>query len=448
MNEAQRIANNQMKLQELYPSLRTRMETVLKEMERAGYRPRLQTAWRSEADQLEAYRRGTTKVKFGFHNVTGANGEKESLAADVWDDDRLEQVKVDFMLHLVAAAEAQGLTTGIRWDLAEEDQKLIDLAVKHQIWDAKLRVGWDPLHVEPMGLTIQEAQDGRRPNFSGPPPVDPGPPPIKRNYRVQNLDTGESAEYRDWSTALRPVTLLPVPYLSQIGEGAEKHRNDCGAACAVMLLRAYTNTTMTPDQFYGLFNITGDPYLSVPTLRNAMGKLGVLTTFKVGLAMADLFNTLATGKPVIVLIRYKVLEDAGLTERSYEGPHFAVAVGMDSKYIFLHDPLYTRVSDGEAHAYPLDLFWKAWKEVALNPQYPNPERSAIIPAAGLGYRMERAVRVNIAALNVRSGPSLTSKVIGSLKRGEVVHVTREVNGWGEIGTDRWIYLPYTVPAPQ
>jgi hypothetical protein len=448
MNEAQRIANNQMKLQELYPSLRTRMETVLKEMEKAGYRPRLQTAWRSEADQLEAYRRGTTKVKFGFHNITGANGEKESLAADVWDDDRLEQVKVDFMLHLVAAAEAQGLTTGIRWDLADEDQKLIDLAVKHQIWDAKLRVGWDPLHVEPVGITIQEAKDGRRPDFSGPPPVDPGPTPIKRYYRVQNLDTGETAEYRDWSTAFKPVTLLPVPYLSQIGEGAEKHRNDCGAACAVMLLRAYTNTTMTPDQFYGLFNITGDPYLSVPTLRNAMGKLGVLTTFKVGLAMADLFNTLATGKPVIVLIRYKVFEDAGLTERSYEGPHFAVAVGMDSKYIFLHDPLYTRVSDGEAHAYPLDLFWKAWKEVALNPQYPNPERSAIIPAAGLGYRMEQAVRVNIAALNVRSGPSLTSKVIGSLKRGEVVHVRREVNGWGEIGTDRWIYLPYTVPAPQ
>jgi uncharacterized protein YgiM (DUF1202 family) len=58
------------------------------------------------------------------------------------------------------------------------------------------------------------------------------------------------------------------------------------------------------------------------------------------------------------------------------------------------------------------------------------------------------VRINIAALNVRSGPSLTSKVVGSLKRGELVQVTREVNGWGEIGMDRWIYLPYTVPAPQ
>src|SRR5512146_586595 len=129
MNEVERIANNKNKLLELYPSMRPRIEAVLKDMEKAGYRPRIQTAWRSPADQLDAYRRGTTKVMFGFHNITGANGAKEALAADIWDDDRLEQVKVDFMLHLAAAAEAQGLTTGIRWDLADEDQKLIDLAV-------------------------------------------------------------------------------------------------------------------------------------------------------------------------------------------------------------------------------------------------------------------------------------------------------------------------------
>jgi hypothetical protein len=449
MLEADRIAYNKNRLQELYPAFRSRIEEVLKEMEKAGYRPRVQVAWRSVADQLEAYRRGTTRVQFGFHNISGANDGKESLAADIWDDDRLEQVKVDFMLHLAAAAAAQGLATGIRWDLAEADQKLIDLAVKHQIWDAKLRVGWDPLHTEPLGITIQEAKDGRRPNFSGTqPPGDSNPAPIKRNYRVQNIDTSESTEYNNWSTAFKPVTLLPVPYMSQIGVGAELHRNDCGAASAVMLLRAYTNTAMTPDQFYTLFNITGDPYLSVPTLRTAMAKMGVLTSFKAGLTMADLFNTLATGKPVIVLIRYKTLEDAGLTERHYEGPHFAVGVGMDSKYIYLHDPLYTNPSDGEAHAYPLDIFWKAWKDVALDSQYPNPERSAIIPLAGLGYRMERAVVVNILSLNVRSGPSLTSKVAGSLKKGQVVYVTREVNGWGEIGTDRWIYLPYTQPVPQ
>jgi hypothetical protein len=204
---------------------------------------------------------------------------------------------------------------------------------------------------------------------------------------------------------------------------------------------------MTPDQFYVNFNIQGDPYLSVPTIRDALGKLGVLTSFKAGLTMADLFNTVATGKPVIVLIRYKVLEDAGLTEKHFEGPHFAVVVGMDPKYVYLHDPLYTNVSVGDAHAYPLDIFWKAWNDVALDPSFPNPQRSAIIPAVGLGYHMERSVIVNIPTLNVRLGPSLGSAVVGALKKGQVVKITREVNGWGLIDTDRWIFLSYTLPAP-
>jgi len=451
MNEPDRILYNKNKLQEMYPYFRVRVEAVIKEMEQAGYRPRVQTAWRSPAEQLDAYRRGTSKVQFGFHNVTSATGIKESLAADIWDDDRPTTAKVDFMLHLAAAAEAQGLTTGIRWDLADEDSVLIDIALQNKNWDAKVRVGWDPLHVEPTGITLQDARNGRRPD-SPPtsPPVEPEPPAgssqPKKRFRVQDVDTNKTVEYDNWTTAFKPVTLLPVPYVTQLGAGADTHKNDCGAACAVMLLRAYTQTMMTPDQFYTNFNIQGDPYLSVPTLRDAMGKLGVMTSFKAALTMADLFNTFATGKPAIVLIRYKTLEDAGLTEKHYEGPHFAVAVGMDTKYVYLHDPLYTNVSDGEAHPYPLDIFWKSWKDVATDSRFPNPERAAIIPIVGLGYRMERPVVVTIPTLNVRIGPGLGNKIVGTISKGQVVKVIREVNGWGEIDVDRWIYLSYTLPA--
>jgi len=459
MLEAQRIANNNKKLQEYYPPFGTRIEAILKELEAAGYRARIYTGWRSQAEQIEAYKHGTSKVQFGFHNVTGANGAKESLAADIIDDDHPTDTRLDFKLHLAAAAEAQGLTTGIRWDLKDEDSVLIDIALQNQHWDAKVRIGWDPLHVEPVGITIQEAKAGKRPSFSDQPPVEPEPPapsgePVpatppkpKKHFRVQDVDTNEIVDYDNWSTAFKPVTLLPVPYVSQLGDGAQAHSNDCGAASAVMIIQAYTATSMTPDDFYAKFNISGDPYLSVQTVRDAMAKLGVSTSFKAGISMADLFNTLATGKPMIVLIRYKVLEDAGLTEKHFEGPHFAVAVGMDPKYIYLHDPLYTNAADGDAHAYPLDLFWKAWVDVGLDPKFPNPQRSAIIPTVGLGYHVERSVVVNISSLNVRSGPGLGNVVLGSIKRGQVVQVLREVNGWGEIEADHWIFLYYTVPAP-
>jgi uncharacterized protein YgiM (DUF1202 family) len=52
--------------------------------------------------------------------------------------------------------------------------------------------------------------------------------------------------------------------------------------------------------------------------------------------------------------------------------------------------------------------------------------------------------VNIPMLNVRSTPSLLGKVAGSLKKGQVVYVTREVNGWGAIGAKQWITLANTV----
>jgi len=461
MIEAKRIANNQAKLQELYPAFRVRIESILRYLEKAGYRPRIQSAWRSQAEQLDAYERGTSKVKFGFHNITGTGGVKEALAADILDDDQPTSPKVNYLLRLAAAAESYGLTTGIRWGLKDEDSVLVDIALLNKNWEAKIRVGWDSTHVEPTGITILEAKNGKRPEYpdetplpddtTTPPTPDPDPEPLpsptlNKNYRVLDLDTNQTRDYKNWSTAFKPVTLLPVPYVTQLGTGADVHRNDCGAACAIMLLRAYFNVSITPDEFYTRFNISGDPYLSVPTLREAMGNLGVLTTFKAGLTMMNLFNTFATGKPAIVLIRYKTLEDAGLTEKHFEGPHFAVAVGMDTKYIYLHDPLYTNPSDGEAHPYPLEAFWKAWIDVAHDSRFPNPERSAIIPAVGLGYRMEQAVKINTSALNVRVGPGLSYAVVGKVKMGQVVKIIREVNGWGMVEPDRWIYLAYTLPA--
>jgi uncharacterized protein YgiM (DUF1202 family) len=122
-------------------------------------------------------------------------------------------------------------------------------------------------------------------------------------------------------------------------------------------------------------------------------------------------------------------------------------VGVDSKNIYIHDPLYTNPADGDAHAYPLDIFHRAWTEVGSDPSFPNPARSAIIPTGGIGFKVVRRVRVKVASLNVRSGPGTTNAIVGSLKQNQVVEIIREVNGWGQIGTDnQWISLAYVTPA--
>jgi hypothetical protein len=211
-----------------------------------------------------------------------------------------------------------------------------------------------------------------------------------------------------------------------------------------MLLRAYQKCTLTPDEFYTQFNISGDPFLSVTQLQSAMNRMGLLSEFHAGLTIPDLFNLMASGKPAIVLIRYKVLYEAGLTEKSFQGPHFAVVVGLDPKYIYVHDPLYTDPMRGEAHPYPIDNFWQAWKEVAADPSFPNPERSAIIPTSGIGFQVSRKVKITITSLNVRSGPGFNMGIVGLVRKDEVYAISHEANGWGEIGFNRWIKLAYTV----
>ncbi|HET6975706.1 MAG TPA: hypothetical protein VFI24_05260 [Pyrinomonadaceae bacterium] len=163
MNEANRKQRNTDRIAELWPSFGQKIRAVIEALEAEGLRPRIQDAWRSPQDQLKAFNTGHSQLKFGFHNVTGANGKKESLAVDVLDDNKPLNIGTEFLLHLAAAAEAQGLTTGIRWKVPANLVKGIDDAIANEDWEAPVKVGWDPTHVQPNGITPSEAKAGKRP---------------------------------------------------------------------------------------------------------------------------------------------------------------------------------------------------------------------------------------------------------------------------------------------
>jgi hypothetical protein len=164
MKEADRIKRNKDRMTELWPSFGKKIKAVIEALEAKGLRPRIQDAWRSEADQLLDFKKGTSKLKFGFHNVTGANGEKEALAVDMLDDNHPLNIGTQYLLHLAAAAESQGLSTGIRWGLPKKMRTAIDKAIAEENWKAPVKIGWDPTHVEPTGLTPDEAKAGERPS--------------------------------------------------------------------------------------------------------------------------------------------------------------------------------------------------------------------------------------------------------------------------------------------
>jgi len=164
MKESDRKKRNDTRLLELYPTFRARLERVIVALEAKGIRPRIQDAWRSPADQEKAFNMGHSKLKFGFHNVTAADGTPEALAVDLLDDDAPLNPSKNYLLHLAAAAETEGLITGIRWGVPKKLVDAIDASIASQEWDAEVKVGWDPTHVQPTGVTVAQARAGDRPS--------------------------------------------------------------------------------------------------------------------------------------------------------------------------------------------------------------------------------------------------------------------------------------------
>lgn len=117
MTEQAGKQRNAERLAELFPTFRAGLARVIADLGTMGEWPRIQDAWRSPADQLKAFNAGHSKLKFGFHNVTGPNGEKESLAVDLLDDNSPLEMGTKQLLKPAFASERNGLATGIRWGL-------------------------------------------------------------------------------------------------------------------------------------------------------------------------------------------------------------------------------------------------------------------------------------------------------------------------------------------
>jgi hypothetical protein len=227
--------------------------------------------------------------------------------------------------------------------------------------------------------------------------------------------------------------ILSVPYVAQLGAGADKFANDSGAASGVMLVRAYTDKTPTVDEFFAKAGQTTDKALTLMQVVTGLTTYGVTVEQRASLKLADLALILVTGRPVIVLVKYSVLNAAGLTPETDEGPHCLVVVGLDVKNIYVHDPL-RKDASGQGQGIPWLTFYQAWSQVV------GYDRAAIIPRVALVRRM----RITAATLNIRADANPNSSIVGTVKAGDAIEVTVQKDGWGKIGDGKWINLSYAV----
>jgi hypothetical protein len=164
MKEKKRLARNKNRLNECYSVFAKAVTDVIADLESAGFRPRIQAAWRSPKVQLEKFNSGKSGVRVGFHNMTGPDGRKESLAVDLLDDDAPLKPSKAYVISLAIAARDHGLNTGIAWKLKKKAKARTLEAVERRDIGANVKIGFDPCHLEVTGLSIAEAAQGKRPD--------------------------------------------------------------------------------------------------------------------------------------------------------------------------------------------------------------------------------------------------------------------------------------------
>jgi hypothetical protein len=238
------------------------------------------------------------------------------------------------------------------------------------------------------------------------------------------------------------TSILNVPYIGQVGEGANAHGNDCGASSAAMIIKGLIGYVPTVDSLYDEVRPSGDSYLSVGDLMKLLSARGIKCEWDANYATKDLYWTLVQGIPVIALIRYGAL--SSIRPNKFTGSHFIVIVGIDLTHVYIHDPL-NSVSSGANIAIPMDIFETCWSTVGDD----NPQRSMITCHAPtyIPVIIKVVYPKDKEGCNIRSIAGSTSRttILRAVPYGTKLNIYTERDGWGKCHptNEEWVCMAYT-----
>jgi uncharacterized protein YraI len=256
------------------------------------------------------------------------------------------------------------------------------------------------------------------------------------------------------------MTILNIPYVSQLEAGARKYNNDCGAASGVMLVKAYKgDQSLTVDEYYQKTGQRKDEYLSAGRVMSVLGSYNIPSTWRINITRKDVGLFLREKRPIIVLFNYAIIRSRGIkTQIPFNGFHFAVLVGMDDYTVYINDPLWTG-NKGKELRIPIDTWMEAWETFPLsdNGVPANPPRGAIVPkypfdtaeVKPIEYDPDDVSRMRIIyphGMNVRSGPGVDHSIVDTYNQGDIVTILKTQkwgeNLWGCLDRERWIAIQY------
>ena len=232
---------------------------------------------------------------------------------------------------------------------------------------------------------------------------------------------------------------MNIPYVGQVGAGANEHGSDCGAACAAMILAYVGKPVSSVDALYNEAKPSGDGYLWVSDVMAMLFRRGIDCDWDAPITTDRLVALAKAGNPVIALIDYDELE--AIRPNRFDGSHFVVVYDGDDKDIYIHDPLNSPTS-GASIKVPRAMWDKSWNN--LDDQ--NPNRGGIIVnlqmvTPGVTEPLENEATsaeyvTTTVNLKVRREPNTLYAEIGTVrigtqfhKGGDVLPGTGIVNGW-------------------
>jgi GH25 family lysozyme M1 (1,4-beta-N-acetylmuramidase) len=272
-----------------------------------------------------------------------------------------------------------------------------------------------------------------------------------------NVFNGTKEELIKWVNPTKGefMNILDVKYVSQLIDGALTHNNDCGSASSLMELNTYGLAKgVTVDQFYDSIVPSGDYALNVDDMQSKMLSYGLKTDWFVNTSMEDVYGYLKSHRPILALVHYGTLVDAGVTEKiGFRGGHFLVITGIDLDNVYINDPYRT---DGQTGVMvPISVFEKCWKDCSIDgnpvggclvPKLPIQDLGVIAPPT---TNDEYYLVVN--GLNVRSGPSTSYPLIRTIWRSKqpIVHcIALSISGDYIQLSDLsgWVWFTYVIKS--
>lgn len=237
-----------------------------------------------------------------------------------------------------------------------------------------------------------------------------------------------------------------IKWISQMDANSDDNSNDCGAASIAMVMSAWLDNLPTVDEIYNDISST-DRYLSVSQLQRYLSKRGIDTDYSRNSSIAVLQQRLMEGHPAIILFNYGTYRRYYNTDTGFNGAHFAVVPGFDTKGFIMFDPLALTEKHGIVHV-AYNHFNEMWTDA--NKQG-NSARSMVwafepeVQEKSTGEKL----RITTRALRVRSTPGVkgTNYTRQDVYKNQVFPVLdkQEYNPnevWVKIGDSRWVAAVY------